>query len=655
MSKKKRNKQKLPDAEKSGQVTTPSSPVLSAWLSWACSPWIVVAILAIGTVLRFWGITERHFVDPDSMGHFMGGDVYRVTWNWCHTDRILALPDYIDREMGACASAWFDNGKPLNLIFRALIIFLTGDRSIIAHSILDTLFALAAMGLMLWWCYRHLGARITILAGCLWLVNGAQFQCTGRGYDYSAMLLFGTLAWLAFMKRAPGNLYRYTFFAGLSLGAGLTYHYSFVNYLPLLAIFVLLFRNPAGIKGKVMEITAFAAGFAVFPLAVIGWYRWLTMVTGAGEWKWGILSPLFEQGNTFGDLHLDLKFFANGWFMWQYLNGYLFMLFLFAGLVVVAFLHLRQYRWRWSICDDPLFILNGVIGYGLLAWGIYSCIYPRVQMPEIAAWPVVAAIGVHYTTRFVSDKVLRGRALNVIQTVLIALIMLEQWQHTAPLVKMGAGIRKAMTVMSGEGKTAIGEGVFYGIWPCTSKPRKPVEPAPPLTRWECLDDFLRTNGYDYFYIAYARVLTHMVMYPGAGHPLMLDTYNRLTARASPVWRFEYGAPVNYRIENMNMGWVRQTYSMDVWRKYSPQPTPYDPLVEREPYFDVFKASDVIPAFHKSRINLLAQLLILQQRDPNRFQQVAQRFNGFIQYNATNSAVMKEAQQAATEMTRSQGW
>ena len=248
-----------------------------------------------------------------------------------------------------------------------------------------------------------------------------------------------------------------------------------------------------------------------------------------------------------------------------------------------------------------------------------------------------------------SQKILKGRALGILQALLVAAIMMEQWHRTAPLVHMGAGIKKAMTVMSEAGVTTVGEGVFYGIWPCVSKPKKPVEPTPPLTRWEYLDDYLQINGYDYFYVPYGRLLTHMVMYPGAGHPLMLDAYNRLFARADPVWRFEYGAPIYARIENMNMGWVRQTYSMDAWRRHNPQPTPYDAFIEREQYFDVFIASDVIAAFRESRINLLAQLMILQQRDPNRFRQIAPRFHNFIQYNATNGMIMAEVREVAEQM------
>lgn len=647
MSRKKRKKKGPSKPENETPGPAPPGPDVLERLSWLRSPWVVVAILALGAVIRLWGITERCFVDPDTPGQFMGGEVYRVTWRWYHggADRTLPLLDYLDREMGYMAVTKFDNGKPLNLIFRAFIIFLTGRPSIIAHSLMDILLALTAMGLMLRWCHRNLGPGITILAGCLWLVNGYHFQCTGRGYDYSAMMLFGTLAWLAFMNRGEGHVYRQTFFAGLSLGAGILYHYSFFNYLPLLAVFIAFFRNQAGIKGKLLEVVVFVAGFAVFPLAIIGWYQWLTAVTGT-PWRWEILSPLFQQGNTFGDMRVSVRFFANGWFMWTFLNGYLFMLLLFAGLVAIAFRHVSRYGWRWSICDDPLFILNGIAAYGLLVWGIYSTTVPRIQMPEIAAWPVIAAVGVHHTTRFVSQKILKGRALGILQALLVAAIMMEQWHRTAPLVHMGAGIKKAMTVMSEAGVTTVGEGVFYGIWPCVSKPKKPVEPTPPLTRWEYLDDYLQINGYDYFYVPYGRLLTHMVMYPGAGHPLMLDAYNRLFARADPVWRFEYGAPIYARIENMNMGWVRQTYSMDAWRRHNPQPTPYDAFIEREQYFDVFIASDVIAAFRESRINLLAQLMILQQRDPNRFRQIAPRFHSFIRYNATNAVVMTEARAAA---------
>ncbi len=619
---------------------------------------MILVILAVGAALRLWGISERHFTDPDTMSHFMGGDVYRVTWRWYHdTDRSTPLKEYVDREMGSArAASWFDNGKPLNLIIRAGVIFLTGTYSIIAHSLLDIFFALVAMGLMLLWCHRRLGPRIALIAGGLWLVNSAQFQCTGRGYDYSAMLLCGTLAWLAFMQRSPGRICRYTFLAGLSMGAGITYHYSFFNYLLLLGVFVLFYSNPAGIKGKLMEIVAFVAGFAVFPLLIIGWYRWLEHVTGAAEWKWGILNPLFQQGNTYNDLHLSVGNFANSWFLWTYMNGYAFMLFLLAGLVVIAILHFQKYRWRWSICDDPLFILNGVAGFGLLAWGLYHTTLARIQIPEMAVWPVVAAIGIHHTTRFVGDRVLRGRgiALGVAQAVLVALIMAEQLPHTVPLVRMGAGLRQAMTAISGEGKTAMGEGCYYGIWPCTSRPLSPEEPVPPLTRWECLDDHLRRNGYDYFYVDYGRVIAWTVMLPGAGHPLMLETYGRLLAKKQPVYHFEYGASVNARLDCMGIGWLRQWRSPETWRSYHPQPTAYDPLVKRVPYVDVFRASDVAAAFRESRVALLAQLLILQQREPARFQEVAPRFHGFIQYNITNSVIMKEAQDVATRMTRQPG-
>jgi hypothetical protein len=195
----------------------------------------------------------------------------------------------------------------------------------------------------------------------------------------------------------------------------------------------------------------------------------------------------------------------------------------------------------------------------------------------------------------------------------------------------------------------MGEGAYWGMWPCTDRPKKPWEPTPPLTRWDCLDDHLTANKYDYFYVHYGRVMTHMVMYPGAGPQVMLDTYNRLCARAMPVWRFEFGAPIHARIENMNMGWTRQTMSLEEWRKHHPQPTPYDALIERQPYIDVFKAEDAVSAFHESRVSLLAQLLVLNQTNREQFRQIVPRYGAFLQYNSTNATVMAEAQQAATSM------
>lgn len=617
--------------------------------AWIRSPWLIVAILLLGAGVRLWGVTERHYLDPDATGQFMGADMYRVAWEWHRSEarETQTLLDYAEEQLGTNV-IFGDNGKPLNLLFRAGVIFLTGTRSITAHSVLDTLMALLAMGLMLRWCHKTLGARMAFLAGALWLVGGAQLECTGRGYDYSAMTLFGTLAWLAFMQRAPGRIYRKTFFAGLWIGIAFTYHYSFFNYIPLYLIFILLFRNPDRIIGKIRELVTFVVGLAAFPLVLIVWYRWLSAVTRT-TWTWEFVKPLFQSGNTFGDITLHPKFFANAWFVWHHLNGYLFMLFLFVGLVAIAVLHVREYRWRWSICDDPLFVLAGITAYGMLVWGLYHHIVPRVQMPEIVAWPIVAAVGVHQLTRLAGGRLFQGRAVAVMQLVLVPLIMIEQWQHTAPLVKMGAGIRKAMVAITEEGKTAVGEGVFWGTWPCTSKPLRPVEAIPPLTRWECLDDFLETNEYDYFYVFHSRILTHMVMYPGAGHPLMLSTYQRLFAKASPVWRFECGAALSSRIENMNIGWLRQQTSMETWRKHQPQPTPYDGLVARTAYFDVYRADDAIRAFRETRLSTLAQLLVLQQRDPGRFQQVAPRFHNFIQYNTTNAAVMAEARDLAARM------
>jgi hypothetical protein len=58
----------------------------------------------------------------------------------------------------------------------------------------------------------------------------------------------------------------------------------------------------------------------------------------------------------------------------------------------------------------------------------------------------------------------------------------------------------------------------------------------------------------------------------------------------------------------------------------------------------------VSAFRESRIELLAQLVALCKSDPNRFQQIAPRFQGFIQYNATNSFIMAEAQRSAESMT-----
>lgn len=652
MSRKNRDNRKPSEsAGNSGQALTPPHPARpAAWLSWMRSPWIVVAILAIGMALRLWGVTERHYIDTDSTGHFVGGDMYRVTWEWWRSGAYKTMPllEYKDQQEGA----WVyinDTGKPLNILIRAFIIFLTGDRSIIAHSVLDIFFAVAAMGLMLRWCYRNLGSRIAVLAGCLWLVGGQQFQDVGRCYDYSPMLFFATVGWLRFMERKPDNLYRSTFVAGLALGAGFTYHYNFFDYLPLCAVFILLFRNPAGWRGKLLEIVAFAAGFGVFPLLVVGWYRGMTWMTGT-TWDWWLNYCLFEGANTFSQgMQLHPKFFIPAWFVWQYLNGLSFMLLLLAGIVVVALLHIRRYGWRWSICDDPLFIVTGVASYGLLIWGLYHFKCPKVHMPEIATWPVLAAIAVHYITRWIT----KGRWLNTVQIILVAGVMLEQWQHTAPLIKMGAGIRKAMVVMSNEGKTATGQTDLTS-WPCTTRIKHLRKSALVMDQWEYLDDYLTANGYDYFYVDYALSLSMTVTYPGAGHPLMIGMYDRLLAKAAPAWRFEYGAPVYARLESGRTEWLQQWQTPEAWRKHNRQTTPYDRLVERVPYFDVFRCSDVIQAFHESRVNLLAQLLVIQQRDPNQYRQIVPRFHNWIQYNATNQVVMKEAQQAAAGMVKAPG-
>jgi hypothetical protein len=315
------------------------------------------------------------------------------------------------------------------------------------------------------------------------------------------------------------------------------------------------------------------------------------------------------------------------------------------GVAVVFVLHFRKYRWKWSLCDDPLAVLNGVAIYGFLFWGCYYYKAPRTRMLELTVWPVLAGIGVHYVTSWLSNRVLKGRYLNTIQIIATVGLVASLWPHTAPLVKMGSGIRKAMVAMSKEGKIAYGE-CYLPAWPCTMALKNPVYPTPSI--WESFDDYLETNHYDYCYVSRPFVMSFIVTYPGAGNPLMLDTYNRLQ-NVTPVWRFEYGGHIQSVFEYSRLEWTRQFYRWDVWQQLHPEPTPYDVLVRNINYFDVYHAADVIRVNRESRINLLAQLIALQRKDPNRFQQVAPRFYTFVQYNLKNVEIMEQAQALAAKM------
>jgi len=170
-----------------------------------------------------------------------------------------------------------------------------------------------------------------------------------------------------------------------------------------------------------------------------------------------------------------------------------------------------------------------------------------------------------------------------------------------------------------------------------------------LSVWESLDEYLAINHLDYYYVDYARMLSFIVTYPGAGQTLMLDTYNRIVDKVKPVWRFEYGAPIHAAFEHDRCAWIQQWYTLGAWREVHPEPTAYDVLVRNVPHFDVYRAEDVIRAFHASRVHLLARLLVLRQRNEQEFVAVYPRFQVWIEHNAKDEAIMQEARQVAAGM------
>jgi hypothetical protein len=319
------------------------------------------------------------------------------------------------------------------------------------------------------------------------------------------------------------------------------------------------------------------------------------------------------------------------------------------GVLIATCLHVKRDRFTLWMFNDQLFAITAWVLYGGLFWGCYYYKCPRDRMLEISAWPVLAAVGVHYSANWVSRNVLKGRFLTGLQTVLVLAIVANQWVHTAPMLRMGSGIHRAMDIISREGKTATGEGDF-AVWPCTMKIKTPLRvwesckaEAPQLSQWECYDDFLETNGFDYVYVDNCRILSFIITYPGAGNPLMLDTYNRLAASVIPVWRFDYGAPLYANFEHDRTDWTKQWITWETWKGLHKETTPLDCLVMNINYFDVYRAADVIRANRQSRIQLLAQLMAMQRKNPSEFNQVAPRFYNFIQYNSTNQVIMRQAQ------------
>lgn len=620
----------------------------SAFISFLKPSRVLVLLLILGAVIRTWGITERHFGDTDISTRWADAQYYSTAWDWFRTGayKHTSLPEFNASNMGVLSFEQ-DGAKPISRILRAAVIFATGRKSIAWFSALDIVFGVAAMAVLLTWCHGALGPRVAILAGSLWLVAGSQFINIGRSYDYGSIAFFATMAWTSFMQRQQHRLYRTTFFTGLALGLTLASHYALIPFLPVCMVFILLYRNNDGIVGKIKETSLLVAGVVIPYLCIAALYACLSWLTKS-EWGMDFFSSLDAAEEDGGPLlqRFNIRHLANDWFMLRFIDGVPFLACVATGVVTVAVLHLKKYRWRWSICDDPLFVLAGVAAFGAILWGFYYYKAPRSRILETSLWPVLAAIGVHYCTSLVSTKLLRGRWLSAIQAVIVIGIMFTQWQHTAPMVRMGAGLREAMARISSEGKTAYGEGEFT-VWPCTAKIYNPAIPSD--FRWDTLDDFLEINGYDYFYVDYARVLSFIVTYPGAGHHVMLDTYNRLVGNVEPVWRFEYGAPLHARLEHSRIDWFRQWYTQDAWRKHHPAPTPFDKLVYNIQYFDVYRAEDVVRVNRESRIAILAQLMIMQQGNPGQFSQVAPRFQKFIQYNRQKPEIMRLAQAQAQQL------
>jgi hypothetical protein len=632
--------------EEAESSTKPTDSSLRYWRRFA-TPWRIVAlIILVGAVFRLWGINERHFNEADTSNHWASARMYETTWKWYTSGayKTESLTQFNDREMGDL-SIDQDVQKPFMRLLRAFVMFTAGQRFLMVYSLIDIVFALASMALMLATLNRVVGLRVTVLAGCLWILQGSQYVASGRGYEYSIVIFLSTLTWRIFMLRNQDRLHLRTFLAGLALGGAWISHYQTVVYLPLGFLLVIFFSNKRGILGKLIELVAFASGLAIPCLAVFGFYGILSRLTNH-EWVYAPMSwtkAAEADGGTWSQ-RMNISNFVNDWFVLRFVDGLPFMILVGIGIVVVAILHFKRYGWRWSVCDDPLCVIACVAVYGTLIWGLYYYKCPRSRILEVTTWPVLAALAIHHVTTLVSQRFFRGRGLMIMQAVLIALIMMTQWPHTEPMFKMGGGVRKAMTAISKEGKTGYGEGIF-AVWPCTMKIVHPVC-HPTLSKWEYMDDYLEENSIDYFWGNYGFVMSFIITYPGAGNILMLETYNRLLSNATPVWHFQYGAPYHALLEYSKIDWVKQFVDWETWRKLHPQPTAYDSLILNIDYFDVYKASDVIKAFRESKIQLMAQLIALQRRNPEEFKRVAGRFWNFLQYNASKPDIMQKASELA---------
>ena len=445
---------------------------------------------------------------------------------------------------------------------------------------------------------------------------------------------------------AGGKIGLLTFLAGVTLGLGVMYHGAMLYFLGVAVICVVFFNSGKGVPGKLGELILFGAGILVPFLVLWSFYAGLSQLT---DYKWvnmvGATSQSAAADGGSWSARLGLRFLKNDWFILRYLNGAPFMVFVFAGLILAIIQHFKVYRFRWSVCDNPMAVPIGVAAFGFVGWGIYYYKCPRIRAMELCMWPLLAAVAIHSSTDFFSRKFLKGRGLSALQLVVVAVVLISQWPHTQPLFRMGSGIRKTMTVISKEGKIAYGEGQF-AAWPCTMSVKHPIR-HPPLSDWEYLDDFLEENKYDYFWANYGFVASFVITYPGAGNILMLDTYERLLNNYIPEWRFEHGAAYPAMFEYSKIDWIRQFQTWDTWKKHHPQRTPYDAVIQNIDYVNVYKASDVIQAFRESKVNLVAQLIALKKRSPDEFNRVAGRFWGFLQYNASKQDIMQKAAEMAS--------
>ena len=205
MSKRKKRKRQKSTQELSSPPSDATEPLRSG--TGFMKPRIYLyLILCVGASLRIWGISDRHFTETDTSNKWNFASMYEATWQWVQTGacRQMSFPDYCEAEFGVnCMTE--EGGKALERILRGIVILVTGDRSLILYSLLDIAFAIAAMAMMLFTCREMFGARIAILSGFLWLLGGSQFIATGRGYEYSALTFFATMAWTLFMRRKRGG------------------------------------------------------------------------------------------------------------------------------------------------------------------------------------------------------------------------------------------------------------------------------------------------------------------------------------------------------------------------------------------------------------------------------------------------------------------